>query len=94
MPRGGPAACFMSLRAIQCWHPRCKHHGPVKYYYPSFTVEFLVLSASVVILLGFCWLLGVLTRSASDGTPVTWRHAAITTVLCAASSGVIAYLIW
>jgi hypothetical protein len=52
-----------------------------------------MLSTSVVIFLGFCWLLGVLTRSTSDGTPVTWRHAAITTMLCAASAGVIAYTI-
>jgi hypothetical protein len=47
-----------------------------------------------VVILGFCWLLGVLTRSASDGTPVTWRHAATTTVLCAASGVLIAYMTW
>jgi hypothetical protein len=54
----------------------------------------LVLSASVVFFLGFCWLLGLLTRSANDDTPVTWRHLAITAGLCAASAGLVAYLIW
>jgi hypothetical protein len=56
-------------------------------------VTLLVLSASVVVFLGFCWLLGLLTRSANEDTPVTWRHVWITTVLCAASAGVIAFLI-
>jgi hypothetical protein len=85
----------MSLHAIQCWHHRCKRHAPVKYYYPAFTVEFLVFCASVVVVfLGFCWLFGVLARSAHVDTPVTWRHAAITTVLCAASAGLITCLLW
>jgi hypothetical protein len=74
--------------------PQMQASRPVKYYYPSFTVEFLVLSASVVVFLGFCWLLGLLTRSASVDTPVTWRHAAITAGLCAASAGLVTYRIW
>jgi hypothetical protein len=74
--------------------PQMQASRPVKYYYPSFTVEFLVLSASVVVLLGFCWLLGLLTRSTNDDTPVTWRHVAITAGLCATSAGLVTYLIW
>jgi hypothetical protein len=59
----------MSLHAIPCWRRRLQHRGPV---------GFMAVSASLVVFLGFCWLLGLLTRSANDGTPVTWRHAAIT----------------
>jgi hypothetical protein len=57
-------------------------------------VGFLALSASVVVFLGFCWLLGLLTRSARDDTPVTWRLVAIANGLCAASAGLVTYLIW
>jgi hypothetical protein len=57
-------------------------------------VTFLMLSASVVVFLGLCWPLGLLARSASDDTPVTWRLVAIATGLCAASAGLTAYLIW
>jgi hypothetical protein len=75
----------MRLRAIRCWHLRCSTAAPMDY---------LVLAASVVVFLGLCWLLGRLTRSASDGMPFTWPHIGITVGLCAASVGVITYLIW
>jgi hypothetical protein len=55
-------------------------------------VTFVMLSASVVVFVGFCWLLGLLT--ARDDTPVTWRLVAIATGLCAASAGLTAYLVW
>jgi formate hydrogenlyase subunit 3/multisubunit Na+/H+ antiporter MnhD subunit len=75
----------MRLHAIHCWHRRCSLTAPV---------GFLALSASVVVFLGFCCLLGLLTRSANDDTPVTWRLVAIATGLCAASAGLTTYLIW
>jgi hypothetical protein len=62
--------------------PEVQHRAPV---------SFLVLSASVVGFLDFCWLLAILTRSANDDTPVTWRLVAIATGLCAASAGLTTY---
>jgi hypothetical protein len=56
-------------------------------------VNLLVLSASVVVLLGFCWLLSLLARSARSGTPITWRDVAITAALFAAAAGLIVYMV-
>jgi hypothetical protein len=50
----------------------------------------LILSASVVVLLGLCWQLGALASAASNGTPATWWHVLTTAVLCAAA-GLIVY---
>jgi hypothetical protein len=55
-------------------------------------VEFLGLGAMVVVSLGFLWRLAllVLVRSQKDRT---WLHVGISAGLCAASAGLIAYMI-
>ena len=52
----------------------------------------LALSASIVVLVGLCWLLSLLTRSALDSAPTTGRHVAIAAGLCGAAAGLIAYM--
>jgi hypothetical protein len=59
----------------------------------SLLLNSLVLPASAMVLLGFLWLLGFLVHSAHSGTSITWWHIAITAVLCAASAGLIVYMI-
>jgi hypothetical protein len=56
-------------------------------------MKFLLLSASVLVFLGFCWLLGLHARSDSNGRPLTWWHLAVTAVLCAVSVGLTAYMV-
>jgi hypothetical protein len=56
-------------------------------------VNVLVLSAAVVVLLGFCWRLSLLARAARSRTSVTWWHVAVTAVLYAAAAGLIVYMV-
>jgi hypothetical protein len=56
-------------------------------------VNVLVLSAAVVVLLGFCWRLSLLARAARSRTSVTWWHVALTAVLYAAAAGLIVYMV-
>jgi hypothetical protein len=55
--------------------------------------NFLVLSASVVVLLGFCWHVGALVRAENNRAPVTWWHVLMTAVLCVAAIGLTAYML-
>ena len=74
----------MTVRANPGWHHGCSRR---------LIVTLAVLSASVVVVFGFCWLLGLLIRSASSSTPITWRQVFVAAVLFAAAAGLVGYMV-
>ena len=56
-------------------------------------MRWLALSASMVVLVGLCWLLSRLTRSAHDSAPITGRHVAVAAGLWGAAAALITYMI-
>jgi len=58
----------MTVPPIPGWRHGCSRRA---------SVTFLVLFATVAVVLGFCWLLGLLIRSAGSGTPITWRQVVV-----------------
>jgi hypothetical protein len=55
---------------------------------------YLVLCTSGVVLLGLGWLLAHLVRLDSDDDTPIWWYVSITAVLCAAATGLTAYMVW